>query len=100
MSNPESNESDIAIVGMAAHLPGARNIGEYWRNVRDGVESIQTFTDEQLLAEGESPEDLRKPNYVRAGGPLPGAGRRRVRHHRPAADARPADARPAGCRAP
>ncbi|MEQ1853194.1 MAG: type I polyketide synthase, partial [Chthoniobacteraceae bacterium] len=57
---------------MAARLPGARNIGEFWRNVRDGVESIQTFTDEQLLAEGESPENLCKPNYVRSGGPLPG----------------------------
>ena len=57
MSNQESNETDIAIVGMAAHLPGARNIGEFWRNVRDGVESIQTFTDEQLLAEGEPPEN-------------------------------------------
>lgn len=70
-SNPVNSESDIAIVGMSAHLPGARNIGEYWRNLRDGVESIQVFTDEQLLTEGESPENLRRPNYVRAGGPLP-----------------------------
>ena len=72
MSNPESNESDIAIVGMAAHLPGARNIAEYWRNVRDGVEAIQTYTEDELLAEGEPPENLRHPNYVRYGGPLPG----------------------------
>jgi len=72
MSNPESNESDIAIVGMAARLPGARDIAEYWRNIRDGVESVQVFTDEQLLAEGESAENLRKPNYVRAGAPLNG----------------------------
>ena len=73
MSNPESsNESDIAIVGMAARLPGARNIGEFWRNVRDGVESVQTYTDDQLLAEGEPPEYLRHSNYVRSGGPLPG----------------------------
>ena len=72
MSNQESNETDIAIVGMAAHLPGASNIAEFWRNLRDGVESIQTYTDEQLLAEGEPPENLRHPNFVRSGGPLPG----------------------------
>lgn len=66
-----NTEHDIAIVGIAARLTGARNVDEFWRNIRDGVESIQTFTDEQLLAEGESPENLRKPNYVRAGGPLP-----------------------------
>src|SRR5688572_10231321 len=72
MSSEETNDSAIAIVGMAARLPGARNVDEFWRNVRDGVESIRTYTDEQLLAEGESPESLRNPNYVRAGGALEG----------------------------
>jgi acyl transferase domain-containing protein/thioesterase domain-containing protein len=72
MSEQEPNQSAIAIVGMAARLPGARNVDEFWRNVRDGVESIQTYSDEQLLAEGESPDTLRNPSYVRAGGPLQG----------------------------
>ena len=74
MSSQDSNENDIAIVGMAAHVTGARNIDEFWRNLRDGVESIRRYTDEELLAEGESPEMLRKANYVRAAGPLPGMG--------------------------
>jgi acyl transferase domain-containing protein/thioesterase domain-containing protein len=72
MSDQDSSENDIAIVGMAAHVTGARNIDEFWRNLRDGVESIRRYTDEELLAEGETPEMLRKPNYVRAAGPLPG----------------------------
>jgi len=72
MSDQDPNEFAIAIVGMAARLPGARNVEEYWRNVREGIESIQTYRDEQLLAEGESPDNLRNPNYVRAGGPLQG----------------------------
>ncbi|HWA37738.1 MAG TPA: beta-ketoacyl synthase N-terminal-like domain-containing protein, partial [Burkholderiales bacterium] len=71
MSSQDSNENDIAIVGMAARVTGARNIDEFWRNLRDGVESIRACTDEELLAEGESPEMLRKPNYVRATAPLP-----------------------------
>ena len=31
------SETDIAVVGMAAHLPGAADIGQYWANLRDGV---------------------------------------------------------------
>jgi acyl transferase domain-containing protein/thioesterase domain-containing protein/acyl carrier protein len=60
----------IAIVGMAARVPGARNVDEYWRNLRSGVESIRTYTQEELIANGELPETLRNKAYVRAGAPL------------------------------
>lgn len=60
------DESTIAIVGMACHLPGALNIDEYWTNLRDGVESVRFYTDEELLEAGESPAALADPNYVRA----------------------------------
>ncbi|WP_407884231.1 beta-ketoacyl synthase N-terminal-like domain-containing protein [Scytonema sp. NUACC26] len=30
----------IAIVGMAVHFPGAKNVNEFWQNLRDSVESI------------------------------------------------------------
>lgn len=59
-------ETDIAIVGMAAHLPGAPSIADYWRNLRDGVESIRHLTEAELLANGESPARLRARNYVPA----------------------------------
>jgi acyl transferase domain-containing protein/thioesterase domain-containing protein/acyl carrier protein len=62
--------SEIAVIGMAARVPGARNIGEYWRNLRDGVECITVFDDSQLLAAGESRDNLRNPGYVRANGML------------------------------
>ncbi len=62
----EDDGSTIAIVGMACHLPGAENINEYWHNLREGVESVENFTDEQLLAAGEDPAVLADPNYVRA----------------------------------
>ena len=70
MSEENYNDTDIAIVGMAARLPRARTIEEYWRNLREGIESVRTYTDEELLAEGELPENLRKPNYIRSGTPL------------------------------
>ncbi len=44
----------IAIVGMAARVPGARDIKELWRNLVDGVESIVPASREEMLARGAS----------------------------------------------
>ncbi|HEY0552880.1 MAG TPA: type I polyketide synthase, partial [Thermoanaerobaculia bacterium] len=63
----------IAIVGLAARFPGAGDAAELWRNLRDGVESIAVFTDEELAAAGVGPELLADPRYVRAKGALAGA---------------------------
>lgn len=63
-------ESDIAIVGMSARVPGAHTLEELWSNLEGGVESIRRFSDEELLAAGESPENLRQKNYVKSGAPL------------------------------
>jgi len=60
------SSSAIAIVGMAGRFPGARNVGEFWENLRDGVESIRPLSDAELLAAGVSPETLAQPEYVRA----------------------------------
>jgi acyl transferase domain-containing protein/thioesterase domain-containing protein/acyl carrier protein len=57
--------SAIAIVGMAGRFPGARNTREFWKNLRDGVESIRTLSDADLLAAGVSPEELASPDYVK-----------------------------------
>ncbi|MDP4032757.1 MAG: beta-ketoacyl synthase N-terminal-like domain-containing protein, partial [Pseudorhodobacter sp.] len=66
------SDTDIAIVGMAAHLPGAADIDAYWRNLRDGVESIRVLDEAALLAAGESPSRLARPNYVPAAAVLDG----------------------------
>ena len=60
------SDTDIAVVGMAAHFPGAADIAQYWANLRDGVESIRVLSDDELLAAGESPARMQKPNYVPA----------------------------------
>src|SRR5678815_2279917 len=57
----------VAIIGLAGRFPGARNVAEFWRNLRDGVESITHFTDEQLAAAGLDAAVFNAPNYVRAG---------------------------------
>ena len=70
-SDHDFDPNAIAIVGMAAHLPGARNLRELWSNLAAGVESIRSWSDEELLAAGESPSAIRHPRYVKAGAPLP-----------------------------
>ncbi len=64
--------NDIAIVGMAAHLPGAANTTAYWSNLRQGIESIRQLTEAELLAAGESAERMRHRNYVPAAAVLDG----------------------------
>jgi acyl transferase domain-containing protein/acyl carrier protein len=56
----------IAIVGLGARLPGARDVDEFWSNLRDGRESISFLSDEELLDNGVSPEELANPDYVKA----------------------------------
>jgi phthiocerol/phenolphthiocerol synthesis type-I polyketide synthase E len=55
---------EVAIIGMAGRFPGARNVEEYWRNLVGGVESITTFTAEELEAAGEDPALVAHPDYV------------------------------------
>ncbi|HKH46341.1 MAG TPA: polyketide synthase, partial [Thermoanaerobaculia bacterium] len=61
-------ESAIAILSMAGRLPGARGLGSFWENLRQGVESIRLLTDEELLAAGVLPATLADPRYVRSAG--------------------------------
>ncbi|MFT4012086.1 MAG: SDR family NAD(P)-dependent oxidoreductase [Paracoccus sp. (in: a-proteobacteria)] len=66
MAHDESqvSESDIAIVGMAAQLPGAAHVGQFWDNLCAGVESIQRVPAADLIARGESRARMSDPNYV------------------------------------
>ncbi|ATB32460.1 type I polyketide synthase [Melittangium boletus] len=71
MSNAQEesqvSEFDIAVVGMSGRFPGARDIDEFWTNLRDGVESITRFSEQELLAQGVEPEVLKDPHFRGAG---------------------------------
>ncbi|WP_224360636.1 type I polyketide synthase [Hyalangium versicolor] len=72
-SLPEANsprETDIAIIGMACRFPGAMDVDAFWRNLREGVESITFFSEEELTRSGLPSELIRNPRYVRAAGIL------------------------------
>lgn len=57
----------IAILGLTGRFPGAPSVGQFWQNLRAGVESVSFFTDDELKAEGVSPTLFRDPAYVKAG---------------------------------
>ncbi len=61
---------DIALVGMAGRFPGAKNIEEFWENLKNGVESISIFSDEELTQCGIDLQLLNDTNYVKAKGTL------------------------------
>ena len=67
MDEPIRNEDEtrptIAIVGMAARCPGAKDVAEFWSNLRNGVESISFYTEEELRAAGIS-DEARIPHMV------------------------------------
>ena len=61
-----TQQSDIAVIGMAGRFPGAPNLETFWQNLKGGVESIAFFTDEEMLAAGVDPALVQNPNYVNA----------------------------------
>lgn len=67
---PAERELDIAVIGLACRLPKSPDPQAFWRNLRDGVECISFFDADDLRASGVSPELLRDPSYVPAGGAL------------------------------
>ncbi|HVR07333.1 MAG TPA: amino acid adenylation domain-containing protein, partial [Thermoanaerobaculia bacterium] len=62
--------AEIAVVAMAGRFPGARDVEEFWSNLRAGVESIRVFSREEMLAAGVDEALLERPDWVPAGGAL------------------------------
>jgi acyl transferase domain-containing protein len=62
----DSFENRIAVVGMAGRFPGARDLGELWRNLRDGVESVRFLSPEEMAAAGVPAAAAADPAWVPA----------------------------------
>jgi phthiocerol/phenolphthiocerol synthesis type-I polyketide synthase E len=59
-------DSDIAIIGLSCRFPGANDSNVFWQNLREGIESVTFFSDEELIAKGIESTTLKQPNYVKA----------------------------------
>ena len=62
----DEEQAGIAIIGMAARMPGAPDLDAFWRNLRDSVESVSLFSEEELLASGLDLATIRHPHFVPA----------------------------------
>jgi len=60
----------IAIVGIANRVPGAKSPEEFWHNLENGIESVNFYSDQEMLDAGVTPDLLKNPQYVKAGAHL------------------------------
>ncbi|MDR2549248.1 MAG: type I polyketide synthase [Desulfobulbus sp.] len=70
MTELYSDRETIAIIGMSCRFSGADTPEAFWANLRDGVETLSTFTEEQLRATGIPEQLYRHPNYVNKRGTI------------------------------
>jgi thioester reductase-like protein len=72
-AEPTADEQEaIAVIGLGARFPGADGPAAFWRNQRDGVESVRRLEASELVAAGLPAALLDDPEYVPAAGVLPG----------------------------
>ena len=70
MTKNSIDDGAIAIIGISGRFPKAKDMDTFWKNLQEGVESIDFFSEQELLEEGIDPTLLKKQNYVKAGAVL------------------------------
>ncbi|MEU0052604.1 beta-ketoacyl synthase N-terminal-like domain-containing protein [Streptomyces sp. NPDC006309] len=65
----------VAVIGMAARLPGADDLDAFWDNLAAGRESVRPITDDEFLAAGGTERDLHDPTLVRMASVVEGIDR-------------------------
>ena len=85
MSEVQYPESDIAIVGMSGHFPGAPDPETLWTRIVAGDDCLVDLDRELLIADGVPPQVARSADYVARSGVLDRRRhvRPRVLRHRP-----------------
>jgi amino acid adenylation domain-containing protein len=59
---------EIAVIGMAGRFPGAKNVRQFWDNLKNGRESISFLSDKELEESGIETDLINDPSYVKARG--------------------------------
>ena len=49
-ARPHPRVEPIAIIGMRGRFPGASDLDTYWRNLAEGVESIEVLSEDDMRA--------------------------------------------------
>lgn len=64
-SDTDVPDNAIAVIGMAGRFPGAESVSAFWRNLRNGVESIVDLSEGDLIAAGVTERTLANRSYIR-----------------------------------
>ncbi|MFD3487838.1 amino acid adenylation domain-containing protein [Streptomyces sp. NPDC058665] len=68
----DTDDRRVAVIGLSLRFPGADSPERFWANLRDGVDSVQVFGEEELAATGLTPEQRCAPDLVPVAGILDG----------------------------
>lgn len=72
MSDSRAGDA-IAIIGLSGRFPGAPDVETFWRNLREGVDSVSSFSTDELIAAGRDRAVVTRPDYVARRGILAGS---------------------------
>lgn len=61
---PSYFDDSFAIVGISCQFPGAKHHHDFWNRIKEGKESIQFFSEEELRENGVPEELIQHPDYV------------------------------------
>jgi acyl transferase domain-containing protein/2-polyprenyl-3-methyl-5-hydroxy-6-metoxy-1,4-benzoquinol methylase/acyl carrier protein len=64
------NPNAVAVIGMACRFPGAKNIDEFWHNLKNGIESISFFSEEEVVESGIDIAIAKNVSLIKAFGVL------------------------------
>ena len=63
----------IAVVALHGRFPGAADLTAFWSMLCEGREGLRFFSEDELIAAGHDPQQVRHPDYVKAKGVAPDA---------------------------
>jgi len=74
MNRSDKKESilSVAVIGLAGRFPQAKNLTEFWQNLKRRKDCITFFSDEELLRAGTNQAELHNKNYIKAKGIISG----------------------------
>ncbi len=64
MFEDKRNGLEVAVIGMSVRFPGSRNYREFWDNLKNGVESIDFYSEDELLEAGVPAEKINSAGFV------------------------------------
>ncbi|GAA2520654.1 type I polyketide synthase [Winogradskya humida] len=68
-----TQETSIAVIGMACRYPGAPTLRDFWRLLRSGSDGISRYDRAELVAQGYDPALVMRPEFVPAEGVVAGS---------------------------